>query len=189
MEASPMMHFIEKHASGRNVLILFAAAMLVYAVMMTVTIPAVTREAHGLPVFDLRPAGYTPADAQTLLSTMSAHGKWYYAHVQIPTDFVYPALLGLFGAFAAAWLRHRIRFPRFLILVPFLTTLFDYLENIGILRMLRGPLDDRGVRFASVATVLKSVFTSVIMTGLGVLGVVVLAGFIARRVRRTNARP
>lgn len=183
-----MMHFIEKHASGRVVFVLFAAAMLVYAVMMTVTIPAVTTEAGGLPVFDLRPAGYNPTDAQTLLRAMSAHGKWYYAHVQIPADFVYPALLGLFGAFAAAWLRRRVRFPRFLIVVPFLITLFDYLENIGILLMLRGHLGARVVWFASVATVMKSVFTSVVMTGLVVLGVVALAGVIARRVRPSNAR-
>lgn len=169
-----MMRYIERRAAGRIVPVLLAAAMIVYAFMMTVTIPTVTREAHGLPVFDLRPGGYSLADARTLLGTMTDQGKWYYAHVQIPTDFLYPPLLGFFGVFALAWLRRRVRFPKLLILLPLGATLFDWLENVAILFMLSGNLDPRVVAAASAFTVSKSVFTSIFMTALLVIGIVAL---------------
>lgn len=181
-----MMKYIERHAKGRNVLILLVAAMIVYTFMMTVTIPAVSAEAHGLAIFDLRPGGYSTADAHTLLSTMTERGKWYYSHVQIPTDFLYPPLLGLFGAFALAWLRRRVRFPRVLILLPLAAALFDWLENITILFMLGGRDGAGVVRIASAFSVSKSVLTTIFMTALLIVGIIALIKAVMERTRRTG---
>ena len=46
----------------------FAAAMAIYIAMILWSLPVITEAAGGLAPFDMRPFGYTLADAQAFLS-------------------------------------------------------------------------------------------------------------------------
>jgi hypothetical protein len=127
--------------------------------------------------------GYSVDEARLILSSLPESAKSYYSGVQIPIDFVYPLLLTLFGAFTLGWVRRRVAVPRWTIVLPVAVGLFDYLENIFVLLMLRGFDSPRIISVANIFTVSKSMATTLVMSGL----VVVLAIFAIKSItaRRT----
>ena len=100
-----MLKWIEKTTNGRIVVVLFLLAMGLYLVMMVVTIPEIRAGAGGVEIFDMRPLGYSEQEALFILDNLPETTRAYYRTVQIPIDFFYPLMLGLFGAFAVAWSR------------------------------------------------------------------------------------
>jgi len=167
-----MIRLFERHTNGRTVLLFLVAAAAVYTFMMAVSIPAATAAASGLPIFDMRPMGYGVTEARAFLAAITADGRSYYQHVQLVADLLYPPLLGLLGAFTLAWIRRRVRFPRVLILLPLAGALFDYLENLGILLMLRGNEQTGIILGASTCSICKSMLTTLFMSLILVTGVI-----------------
>ena len=115
--------------------------------------------------FDMRPFGYSPSDAATLLEALGADGRAYYLSRQIPLDTLYPALLALTLSSSICWFGRRLPNSRLIHLgVAFAvgSALFDYLENLGIAAMIYGWPDVSGslVYAASTATIAKSVITT-----------------------------
>ena len=70
------------------------AAATVFCLMTTVTLSNIEAISGQVP-FDMRPLGYGPQDAVTLLKSLGVEGRSYYLTHQIPLDTVYPALLAL----------------------------------------------------------------------------------------------
>ena len=116
--------------------------------------------------FDLRPTGYSQAEAASLLEALGEAGRQYYLTWQIPLDTLYPALLALTLISTLRWRAARFGptlITRFGGPVAVMAAAFDYLENIGIVVMLSSEAGSHPtlIQAASTATLLKSTFTTV----------------------------
>jgi hypothetical protein len=169
--------------------IAIGAALLatsVYVAMVSVTLAHLEFISGQVP-FDMRPFGYGPSDAATLLDALGADGRRYYLSRQIPLDTLYPALLALTLSSTICWFGRRMPDRRIVHLgVAFAvgSALFDYIENLGIVAMIHGWPDVSAsfVYAASIATIAKSV-----MTTLAVM-LVLATGFIWARLPKSDAR-
>ncbi len=160
-----LIRFMKKYSTGKLVLVLFLLTMAVYSTMLFYSIPAVTAFSPGLPIFDLSPSGYSFYYANELLNALGADGRNLYLTTQLPLDFVYPGLFSLTYPLMLVWLfgktcngNSKIYYFSF---VPFLAGIFDYAENIFIIKMINSfpDLQVTTVKVASIFTLLKSSFT------------------------------
>lgn len=159
----------------------------VYLLMVNVTLAHI-EAASGHAPFDMRPFGYSHADATTLLDALGVDGREYYLTHQIPLDTLYPAVLALTLIAAFCWIGQRIpnsRLVRLGIIFSVGAALFDYAENLAIMAMIWSWPDTSTplVSVASSATVVKSALTT-----LAVL-VALLAGFFGARQPKADFRP
>ncbi|MAM63199.1 hypothetical protein [Maritimibacter sp. UBA3975] len=150
--------------SGKATILFGLGATIIYLVMVLGTLRYLTDLAGALP-FDLRPSGYTQADAEGLLEALGGRGRNYYLTRQIPLDTLYPALLALTLISALRWRSFRFG-PTLMTKIggalAILAATFDYLENLGIsLMLLTGSGSDLALVTAiSTATILKSALTT-----------------------------
>jgi len=172
-----LFNWVQKYSTGKIVSSLFVLTMIVYVLMLTYSIPAVSAFAPALPLFDLSPAGYTFAYANELLSALGAEGRQLYLTTQLPLDFIYPGLFAITYSLLLIWL-FRKTFKEnskiyYVALVPFLAGSFDYIENIFIIKMINSfpNLQESTVAFANAFTILKSGFTMAFF-------VLLLVGFV-----------
>lgn len=155
----------------------FAAAMAVYAAMVAWSLPKLTAQAGGLQPFDLRPLGYSAVEAQAFLVALPEEGKRFYLGTQHMLDSFYPPLLALCLSLGL-WLmtaRWRTGARLMLAVPPVLGMICDLGENHFIAALLSAStesINDETVAAASIATVLKSIFTTVAMTALLVLTII-----------------
>lgn len=141
----------------------FAAAVGVYAVMVTWTLPGIAAEAGGLMPFDMRPFGYSHEEALAFLSALTEEGHRLYTGPQKMLDAVYPALLAIVLAGAVKHL-----FPRGMLFSIMMACIAagmaaDYLENMRVAVMLAGETSPDAITAAARATVLKSSLTGIAM--------------------------
>ena len=121
-------------------------ATVIYVLMITVTLAQIEAISGQVP-FDMRPHGYSPSDAATLLDALGADGREYYLSRQIPLDTMYPALLAVTLSSTFCWFGRRMPNKRLVHLgVAFAvgSALFDYIENLGIVTMIHGWPDVTG---------------------------------------------
>ena len=179
---------LQKLASGRVVLILIILTMAVFSLMLLYTIPKVESFAPGMTLFDMSPSGYSYQQAISLLESLGEVGRNVYLSQQLPADFVYPGLFAISYSLLLTWLFAKSFEPNskifFLVLVPVLGGLFDYLENIGIVLMINAfpDISQELVGVVSTFTLLKSAFT----IGFYVLLLVGIFSFIIRRIKSQN---
>jgi len=139
-------------------------ATVIYVLMITVTLAHIEAVSGQIP-FDMRPFGYSPSDAATLLEALGAEGREYYLSRQIPLDTLYPALIALTLSSTVCWFGRRMP-NRTLVHLGVIfavgTALFDYIENLGIVTMIYSwpDLPESLVYAASTATIAKSVITT-----------------------------
>jgi len=158
--------FIQRAATGKAVLGFFIPAMAVYALMLLVTIPMVGQHAPGMQLFDLSPAGYSHQDAMTLLDALGDAGREAYLYRQLPLDALFPGLFAISGCLMLAWLFAKCFRPEsaifYLCLIPVAAGLFDYLENVCIVRMLitYPHVTELNDMLSSSMTILKSLLTT-----------------------------
>ena len=143
----------------------FAAALAVYGVMVGWTLPAISRDAAGLAPFDMRPMGYSVAEARAFLAALGAEGRALYLGPQHALDLVYPALLAgvLIGAVRGLIGPLGLRWGLGLLALGGMAA--DYLENTRVGAMLRHDraVSDAMIMAASHATQAKAGLTSVVM--------------------------
>jgi len=158
--------FIQNVATGRAVLGFFIPAMIVYAIMLLYTIPQVQQYAPGVKLFDLSPTGYSYVHAIKLLGALGVEGRNLYLYQQLPMDFIYPGLFAVSCCLLLSWSFMKSLNSNskmfYLCFVPAAAGLFDYLENIGIVRMLLSypNVAESLVSITSYLTILKSAFTT-----------------------------
>jgi len=103
----------------------------------------------------------------SLLEELGNEGRQFYLSRQLPLDFIYPGLFAVSYTLLLIWLFSKSFKGTskifYLAFVPALGGLFDYLENIYIIRMINAfpDLSARLVQTTSTFTMLKSVFTTV----------------------------
>ncbi len=167
--------YMQGKASGKNVLLLFVLTMAVYLLMLLVTIPRVQGYAPDTALFDLSPAGYTHSQANALLQSLDHAGRDAYLFPQLALDFVYPGLFAICFSLMLIWVYSKRVQPQskwwYLAMLPALGGIFDYVENILIIRMIMTFPDvaEGLVSAASGFTILKSAFStaSFLLLGLG----------------------
>jgi len=145
--------------------VVFVAALAIYGAMVGWTLPAISRDAAGLVPFDMRPMGYSVAEARAFLTALDEEGRALYLGPQHALDLLYPALLAvvLIGAvrvlIGPLWLRWGLS------LLALGGMVADYLENARVGVMLRedGAVSDAMITAASRATQAKAGLTSVVM--------------------------
>lgn len=159
------------------------AATGIYLLMIFNTLAHI-EALSGLRPFDMRPGGYSPDQAKSLLNALGAAGRNFYLTRQLPLDLAYPALMALTLVSLLRWFESRgasQRFAQIGIWLSIGAAIFDYLENAGICLMILSlpNLSDSVVRASSFASIVKSGLTSAaIMT--------VLLGFVIWVFRRTR---
>ena len=161
-----LIRLLQKYATAKVVSVLFIATMAVYLTMLFYSIPAVNSFAPDLKLFDLSPTGYTHGYANSLLDALGSEGRATYLTLQLPLDFLYPGLFAITCSLLLTWLFSKgaevgSRIFYFS-LVPILAGLFDYIENVFIVIMLKSYPDISLslVELASLFTVLKSGFAT-----------------------------
>ena len=179
--------------NGKAAILFGLGAMIIYLLMVLGTLRHLSELAMVLP-FDLRPAGYSQADAAGLLDALGEAGRQYYLTKQIPLDTLYPALLALTLISTLRWraarfgptLMTRIGGP-----LAILAAAFDYLENLGIVFMLLAGAgaDPKLVHAASIASILKSALTSVaILAVIATLVPILFRRFLRQRPMKSARR-
>lgn len=133
--------FLSGLATGRNVLIL----LVLYLFFAAYALPhaaASLQEASGQPDFkplDLR-FGFTPEEAWQALDVLGPSGRASYRFAETVTDIAYPLTYGLFFSllifFGFAKSGGRLARMRWLGVLPLVGTLFDWLENLGIVQLI-----------------------------------------------------
>ena len=140
----------------------------------------------GLRAFDMRPTGYSLADALALISALGEEGRRVYLTVQVPLDTVYPALLAISSASSLYWLSQSFgstaRWYRAVATVAYCAAIADYAENGLIVWMINAGLGvpQTLVSAASLATVSKSILSTIVFATL----LIALAEFAVRRLRQ-----
>ena len=162
-----MIQLIKKYATGKRVLFLFVLCNLIYVIMVAYTIPKVMEYAGGMKLLDMMPGGYDFKYVNSLFSALGSEGRHAYLWHQIPFDLVYPALFALSYCLLLAYFLKKLKTPKgslfYLCYVPFIGGTSDYLENIGIITLLRRfpEISEQTVQLTSVASVIKSSATTV----------------------------
>lgn len=136
-------------------LALAAVALALWALLVTVTGPAITKAAGGLAPFDLRITGYDLTQAQAFLSRISGPGRDLYLEAQLRLDTFFPVVLGLFLTWSFVVLYPRLP-ATVLAVIAMAGAAADLVENARIATMLRADeVTAAMVAAASQATVTK----------------------------------
>ena len=164
--------FIEKNSSGKKVLGLFISTNLVYTFMLMVTIPKTMEFSNGMKLLDMMPTGYDLNYVSKLFSLLGENGRLTYLTNQIPVDMIYPLLFGLSYCLLLGYFLkklNKLNSPySFLSLLPIIAGIADYLENFGIIIMLKNypEIKVTTVYATNIFSVIKSISTSLFFIAL-----------------------
>lgn len=170
-----LIRFIEKNISGKKVLGLFILTNLVYTFMLTVTIPKTMEFSNGMKLLDMMPTGYDLNYVSDLLTSLGENGRLTYLTNQIPVDMIYPLLFGLSYCLLLGFFLKKLNNLRspyiYLCVIPIIAGIADYLENIGIITMLKNypELKETTVYTTNIFSVIKSISTSIFFIALIVI--------------------
>jgi len=170
-----LIKFIEKNISGKKVLGLFILTNVVYIFMLTVTIPKTTEFSNGMKLLDMMPTGYDLNYVSELFTSLGENGRLTYLTNQIPVDMIYPLLFGLSYCLLLGFFLKKLKKLNspcvYLCVIPIIAGIADYLENIGIITMLKNypELKETAVYTTNIFSVIKSISTSVFFIALIVI--------------------
>ena len=161
-----MKDLIRKNLNGKRILLLFVLTNIVYAIMLIITIPKVMSFSGGMKLLDMMPTGYSAEYVNALLSALGEKGRDAYLFNQLPVDMIYPFLFGVSSCLILAYFLNKLgKFESrlfYFCLLPLFSGLFDYLENIGIIAMLKSYPNNPVIlsQITNVFSVMKSTFTT-----------------------------
>lgn len=168
---------IQNKSNGKNVILFFIPAMIIYVLMLSYTIPAVEEYSNGKKLFDLSPGGYSYEYARELLTVLGENGRDLYLYNQLPLDFLYPGLFAISCSLLLSWLLLKIKEPNsrlfYFCLIPVAAGAFDYAENILIVSMIAGfpDISPGQVQISSLVTIAKSGLTTLFFIVFTVIGI------------------
>ena len=142
------------------------ATVVTYIAIVAWSAPAISEQADGLLIFDLRPIGYSFEEATTFRAALSDQGRQFYLAVQHRLDAAYPALLAITTIWAFLVLLPSHRSALLALLLPLSVWVFELKENAAVAVLLKAELQnltEEVVSHASFYTTLKSVFTAASM--------------------------
>ena len=122
----------------------FAGFFIASLIFIFVFFPMTKRRyPAGTVTLDGNPWGFTPADAEELLGArLNDEQLRTYRKQELYTDMLFPLVYGLGFAIAMVMLARYTGAPRWLIFLPLVAALADYIENASVVvmigRQLRG---------------------------------------------------
>jgi len=127
--------FLNKKATGKMVLIFLLLTALMEGLMLVVEHQFSVRAQGQIPLDSI--PFYSAETARQFFAVALGGAAKYYLHVHLPLDLFYPALYSFSYALIVAWSLMKLRerghiYPQWLMLYPFASALFDYLENTGM---------------------------------------------------------
>jgi hypothetical protein len=159
--------FLLKTTSVKKICILFIASHFVLLLMMIYTFPVINNQI-GTKAFDLQSFGYSVSEAASIVNNLNDQTTSLYLFPQLTLlDLLYPFLLALFLSSLLFRLikitREKSKIASIFLIIPFLTMMFDYLENICIILMITKSIDisETIVVLSSTFTILKGGLTSI----------------------------
>lgn len=159
--------FLHSNISGKKVLGLFILTNAVYLFMLSVTIPKTMGLTHGMKLLDMMPTGYDFNYVKALFNVLGDGGRELYLTRQLPVDMIYPLLFGLTYCLLLAYFLNKINklnTPfRYLCLIPIVAGIADYMENFGIIVLLKSypNLTETAAQTTNLFSVLKSMATTI----------------------------
>ncbi|MBG7628967.1 MAG: hypothetical protein IZT56_00900 [Bacteroidetes bacterium] len=176
---------IINNLKGKRILFLFLLTNIVYAFMLTISIPKVMSFSNGLKLLDMMPTGYDSGYVNKLFEALGDNGRTVYLYHQIPIDMIYPFLFGISYCLILAYFLKKLDKLKgaffYLCLLPLVAGIFDYFENFGIIKMLTDypNYSLNLIKITNSFTVIKSIATTVyflvLIIILILLGIKVLA--------------
>ena len=155
-----VIQFVDRQATGNKVLVFLLLQVLMSGLMFGI-----------YHQFGLLAQGTMPLDvtlfygidaARQFFAAVPEAAAQYYMHVLFPLDLIYPALYSFSYALIVAWLLRKLDqrglvYPQWLLLYPFVSALFDYLENIGMVSLFRqhGELSEVMLSVTTLCSSLK----------------------------------
>lgn len=182
-------YLIDRHSTGKKVLLLFILTNLIYAIMLLVTIPKVMEYSNGLKLLDMMPTGYDSAYIHSLFETLGKEGRHCYLYTQIPVDLIYPLLFGISYCLLMGYFLKQLNkldsMYFYLCTLPLIAGMADYLENFGIIILLNSYPDLSQVSmsttnlFSIVKSASTTIFFIVLIIILSIRGMAILKGRMA----------
>jgi hypothetical protein len=179
-------------AFGFLVAALLVASGLMWAVMFFGPLTHLTHLAGGMTPFDIRPRGYSYAEASAFLEAIGSQGRRYYANPELIIDTFYPPLYAVSRGLAMWWLTMpgrvreaplplKVRYA--LIAVPVLMASLDLFENgcIAVMLWTWPDLSNGLVEVSSFVTQMKIVAGVLTEALMGALAVIWLMRWGTRR--------
>ena len=129
--------------------------------------------------------GYNQEEAYQMLTALGTDGRLFYLTTLLPLDVLFPFASMLFFA---GWIALLIKYTsgkywyKYLLLIPILAMLFDWMENVGIIAMLISypDLPAWAVYLASISGMLKTIFIAGNIIVIGLL----LIMFLVKKTRK-----
>jgi len=183
---------VNKNLTGRKVLFLFVITNIIYGIMLMVTIPKTMGFSKGMKLLDMMPMGYDSEYINTLFEALGENGRGVYLYNQIPIDMVYPFLFGISYCLLLVYFLQKINKLNsaffYLIFLPIIAGIADYIENFGIINMLSSYPNQSQLSMdvTNVFSIIKSMTTTVFFVAL----IITLAIFGYKTIveRITNAK-
>lgn len=158
---------VSRFATWKTVL-LFGIIFITLAILFFSQASEVTAITHGTKILDLQNF-YTADQAYQVLDRLGGPGRQVYANILTNIDSFFPIATALFSLFMITFLFNMGR-PlqggwRYLIAAPVLACIFDYIENLCILRIITAyPHKLAGLAsLAGIMTAAKSVCLVVVV--------------------------
>ena len=159
---------LDRYSTGKIIILLLVFSKAVFSYMLFVSLPEVMEYSGGMRLLDMQPFGYSHEFVLTLFDSLGAQGRHLYLTYQIPIDMLYPLLFALSNSLLLVYLFKKFcANPKLIIafsLIPIFGGLFDYLENIGIIVIIKSfpEISSWLSLFAATMTIAKSQLTIVI---------------------------
>jgi len=163
---------IEKNLTGKRILLLFFLTNIVYAVMLTITIPKVMTFSNGMKLLDMMPTGYDSEYINSLFEALGEGGRHAYLYSQLPVDMIYPFLFGISYCLMIGYFLKKINKLDsaffYLCFLPVIAGIADYLENFGIITMLNNypDLSQSSMNATNYFSIVKSMATTIFFIAL-----------------------
>jgi hypothetical protein len=181
--------FLSRFANGKSIIIFLVTFIFINAVVLSWAGAQIAAYSGGVGPIDLQ-FSYTPDTVYSMVAAYGEEGRSFYRMIDLTVDVVYPIVTLLLFAGLIIFTYSRA-FPdrpalKNLALVSVVGTLFDFLENAGVVTMLSIYPNriDIIAQLSSLFTTAKWIFA---VGGMGIAAVGLVAWLIKRFTSRTDA--
>jgi hypothetical protein len=173
-------HFIDRIANWKSFLVFLALYALFSGYILKNAEDKINALAgKSVGVIDLT-FGYNPTGTLTMVADYGGPARAFYAWTEMTTDLLYPIVYAFMLGIALALLYRSTPYGWFC-LIPFICLLFDYLENIAIVILLK-TFPQQSTSVAILCEIFK--LTKWIIFGAIIL--LVMIGVVVRLTKRTR---
>ena len=182
-----MRNKIVNNLQGKKVLLFFILSNIVYAFMLLVTIPKVMSYSNELKILDMLPTGYDLKYINTLFEALGVEGRAVYLYSQLPVDFIYPFLFAVSNCLLLAYFLKKLSKEKsklfYFCYLPLIGGLADYLENIGIITLLKSypNISESMAQITASFSMLKSTTTTLYFIVLLIVLLIVFGKFLKKK--------